>query len=612
MGRQKMTAQLRATKYADYRYDTDSKLMFCKYCNHSIEWTRKQTCDEHINSERHNNKKKAHTSTSSSATGTSRSTITRGRPVLSYQTSIETAYKSSEARNQFVQDFVVACTVADIPLYKAQKLRPFLKKHCKQGGALSGDDSYRRIHLPKLYEQHVETLKTLVADRAVTVIADETTDCRDRQVLNILVGTGEGKYYLIEVKFMTACNHSTLSQSVTKALTDMNIDFNNVFAFITDSAAYCKKAWHAVLKGLLPNAIHVPCLAHVLNLVGECWANNKQISVVKEFTTWTKSVFFKKPGRKMRYLEYLKKKGVTNPKLPPEPCQSRWNSWFETVIYHEQYLELYCEFFLAEKSSALAMQRLLEILTDDEKFADLKLYMSFIVDTCPKVMFILTKFEDTSSPLAVMVHNMLTDLEVWLEEGKTKQQYGPKSDGVLDDLPLPKKQTSLATFHAIFDSAHQKLTKHTDLHPGKPVFEKLRVFDPRQAQSLPRDIGYYTSTIPELNQNNMGHNDIAQEWLVYQASVRSELLADPFDLVEYWKGSSRRFPNLSKAAMKYIFFPLSSVEVERSFSLYKTLLTDKRERLNEQSTKTLMLLNFNGDICGRFVTQMDTCDMLVE
>ena len=57
---------------------------------------------------------------------------------------------------------------------------------------------------------------------------------------------------------------------------------------------------------------------------------------------------------------------------------------------------------------------------------------------------------------------------------------------------------------------------------------------------------------------------------------------------------------LSKIAVNYIWMPVTSVDVERSFSEYKHLLNDRRERLTEENTRRLMILYYNGDIEHQF------------
>ena len=65
------------------------------------------------------------------------------------------------------------------------------------------------------------------------------------------------------------CNHQTLSQACIQAVTQVDIAFENIASFVTDAAAYCKKAYKEVLSDVFINSYHVLCLAHILNLVGE-------------------------------------------------------------------------------------------------------------------------------------------------------------------------------------------------------------------------------------------------------------------------------------------------------------------------------------------------------
>uniref|UniRef100_A0A8C7TD03 U1-type domain-containing protein n=1 Tax=Oncorhynchus mykiss TaxID=8022 RepID=A0A8C7TD03_ONCMY len=96
-----------------------------KFCQHIIDWTRKNMYDDHLKSKAHvKNKEKHH--------------VIQSMPL---QTTITSA--------RFIQDFVAVCAESDIPLGKLRKLRTFLVKHCKQGGAVPGNkSSLRQTHLP--------------------------------------------------------------------------------------------------------------------------------------------------------------------------------------------------------------------------------------------------------------------------------------------------------------------------------------------------------------------------------------------------------------------------------------------------------------------------------
>ena len=56
---------------------------------------------------------------------------------------------------------------------------------------------------------------------------------------------------------------------------------------------------------------------------------------------------------------------------------------------------------------------------------------------------------------------------------------------------------------------------------------------------------------------------------------------------------SQRTPNLSKIAREHIWLRVTSVDLERSFSQYKHVLTDRRENLTEQHTKELLMLKIS-------------------
>ena len=59
---------------------------------------------------------------------------------------------------------------------------------------------------------------------------------------------------------------------------------------------------------------------------------------------------------------------------------------------------------------------------------------------------------------------------------------------------------------------------------------------------------------------------------------------------------TNRFPILSSIARDTIWMPVTSVDVERSFSLYKHILNDRREGLTEENTKRLMMLDVEGQL----------------
>ena len=271
----RVSAEERAKQFQDELY-AESGVLFCKYCEHSVDRLRK-----------------------GSKLGKAESS-TQDRPSTSRQVTLSSVVKSKDLREEFVLDYVCLCTRADIPLHKTDKMRPFLQKYCKQAGSLPQLPTLRKVYVPRLFELHYAALTEILKDQPVSITADETTDVRDHSILNVLA-TVQGKPYLIGVVKMEACNHSTFSQAVIRSVTDIGIQFNQVTAVVSDSAAYCKKAYNDVLSAIFPNSVHVLCLAHIVNLVAEVFHHHRDFAHTNTLVMMIKSSLFKKPGRKSRF-----------------------------------------------------------------------------------------------------------------------------------------------------------------------------------------------------------------------------------------------------------------------------------------------------------------------
>ena len=87
------------------------------------------------------------------------------------------------------------CSMADIPLNKVDKMMPFLQKHCQQGGALAGQTTLRQNYLPRVFSNHTDALRKVLTNHKIFIVVDETTDIRNKMVLNILFGFIDQIYF---------------------------------------------------------------------------------------------------------------------------------------------------------------------------------------------------------------------------------------------------------------------------------------------------------------------------------------------------------------------------------------------------------------------------------
>ena len=103
----------------------DNGVLFCKFREHSVDFVRVNTIKDHLISKKHCVRKAAKTSKAEKSLASSSRLVT-----------LLTVVKAKDLREEFVLDYIKMCTVADIPLEKTEKVRPFLQKHCPQAGAL--------------------------------------------------------------------------------------------------------------------------------------------------------------------------------------------------------------------------------------------------------------------------------------------------------------------------------------------------------------------------------------------------------------------------------------------------------------------------------------------
>ncbi|KAI4829744.1 hypothetical protein KUCAC02_001417 [Chaenocephalus aceratus] len=156
-------------------------------------------------------------------------------------------------------------------------MRKFLNEKVINGGAIPGFHQLQEKYLGAVYEKEKEELKTLLAGKPVAVIFDETPDVEGRCVLNILLAplkkdhSGRILAYLADTVFLEQCNHSTVYVAVVKCLQEYSIQNEDVIVFDTDNAAYMKKAFKSALQALYPKSLHITCMAHIMNLIGNAF-----------------------------------------------------------------------------------------------------------------------------------------------------------------------------------------------------------------------------------------------------------------------------------------------------------------------------------------------------
>ena len=198
------------------------------------------------------------------------------------QTTLITAINSSIQRSDFVKDFVRMCLVANIPLEKTAKMMPFMRKHCKVGGALTTGKNHRDNYVPVEANELRSKIQNLITqwtsqNQIISLNIDESSDEAERSVLNIFVCI-RNNFILLDTNFLDdPANHENLSAVTNDTIVKFGIRDATKF-LITDNTAFCPKAYEDILVRVFPNLIWIGCWAHIIDLVGDTCQNFFQLS----------------------------------------------------------------------------------------------------------------------------------------------------------------------------------------------------------------------------------------------------------------------------------------------------------------------------------------------
>ena len=94
----------------------------------------------------------------------------------------------------------------------------------------------------------------------------------------------------------------------------------------------------------------------------------------------------------------------------------------------------------------------------------------------------------------------------------------------------------------------------------------MRVFDPRQLPLLSKTFHDHSQVVPGLMA-------AAEEWQTYLDVAERETINENISLSAFWIAVRDRLPRLSALAKAYISLPVSSVDVERCFLKYGSILS---------------------------------------
>ncbi|CAB4432412.1 unnamed protein product [Rhizophagus irregularis] len=285
--------------------------------------------------------------------------------------------------------------------------------------------------------------------------------------------------------------------------------------------------------------------------------------------------------------------GISSPCKIPLYNKTRWNSWFRMVIYAKEHIIYWPSFFKEEFDNDKKHVTLMAInscLQNEKESGIITIYLNFISFYAKEFIQDLDFFQQLNKPIFPLVELRLQQLTSYIEMYRNSNDFGPSLENLIIQLRF-NPNDFYAIFRLAFETAYSKFSAHIPNHPTRPLFHACQVFDPRYIHAgdlLRKNIWQY-SIIKEFA--NLS-DELLREWGIY-CGLNNEFLGE-IELDQYWLNKATQLPILSNIALDYIWLPISSCTVERSFSMYNSLLDNDRQSLSKDSLKGLSMLYFNG------------------
>lgn len=185
---------------------------------------------------------------------------------------------------------------------------------------------------------------------------------------------------------------------------------------------------------------------------------------------------------------------------------------------------------------------------------------------------LLTLLETTTQPLAAIIYKESINFEKTLFD----------------------KVTSSLLFSKLWCDMHSKWSIYKRNYPTILSFKSIRIFDPRQSTKMGnlQSLEHQTCLKPWIEGNE---EILLNEYSQYCKAIHSiNFDSMPnFDLSCHWQSYQTTFPHLTALAIRSIWLPVSSVEVERSFSKYREIFSERRRKLSPAAMKVLSALHCN-------------------
>ena len=207
-------------------------------------------------------------------------------------------------------------------------------------------------------------------------------------------------------------------------------------------------------------------IIYYLYIFREAWTSINYFQDVHQLLANIKQTFVYCKSRKVRYISYLQRQGISNPTNIPLSNATRWNTWFRMAFYVYQYLDHIRGFYNEEskENSTPIIEKINSAFTNLQINGRIEIYLAFIKENAQQFVNDLDFFQQENKPIFPFIEQRLQQLDARITMGKTMTNVGPTMELVLQKFNSPLS-AFCPVFQQAYHAAYKKLEDHVLQHP---------------------------------------------------------------------------------------------------------------------------------------------------
>ncbi|XP_078518510.1 uncharacterized protein LOC144783384 [Lissotriton helveticus] len=481
------------------------------------------------------------------------------------------------------------------------------RKLASEGNRLPNSTQMYAKYLPDVFQADLDYISALLhGEVKISVTVDETLEMHENPAVAVLLtfcDTGNGwvrRTVMVDLHVIETCNAVSIAVLLQNVLEKFGKNWCDVVCICSDSAGYMKRMCNDLSKEMPEfKAFHIRDPCHLLDDMLKAALNSSELMKgAVDFVIHCGDLFKFSHELKQKYITFCHLYGKTQ-KVIPTISVIQWSSMMEAVNAILSMWQPFIEFLLSDGAIGKKCEDLKTHINSEVKKNAMYCTLRFLQETMTPIVDVIKKLQSKNMYIYQVYNIIGVEVKHLLELklGDTFKDFGPVTCSLLECLPLGNQRTVEEKFRTFYSTMHGKwLAMMCHNIPTTTSFEvneatlwySVQVLDPFHKGELSSDFEKYRFIFDRFNNSD----SICTQFCAYIAEPVPE--NSHLQVFQYWLGKRHQWPELAVCVLSILALPVSSADVEMSFSQIKVFMGRiEKAWMSPESLKKYCMVYYN-------------------